>query len=84
MEKLDLYLIHWPVEGKFLDSWKALEGLYNDGRVGAIGVSNFHIHHLEQLLAVATVKPAIDQLERHPRLVQAELKTISTSMASCQ
>lgn len=75
LEKLDLYLIHWPVEGKYLDSWKALEGLYNDGRVGAIGVSNFHIHHLEQLLAVATVKPAIDQLERHPRLVQAELKT---------
>ncbi|TCP57608.1 diketogulonate reductase-like aldo/keto reductase [Tumebacillus sp. BK434] len=75
LEKLDLYLIHWPVEGKYLDSWKALEGLYQAGRVGAIGVSNFHVHHLEKLLAAATVKPAIDQLERHPRLVQAELKS---------
>ncbi len=74
LESLDLYLIHWPVEGKYLESWKALETLYREGRVGAIGVSNFHIHHLEKLLKEATVKPAIDQVERHPRLVQAELK----------
>ncbi|NOU74477.1 aldo/keto reductase [Paenibacillus sp. LMG 31458] len=75
LEKLDLYLIHWPVENKYLESWKALEFLYNEGRVGAIGVSNFHIHHLENLLKDATVKPAINQVERHPRLVQNELKS---------
>lgn len=75
LESLDLYLIHWPVENKYLESWKALEFLYNEGRVGAIGVSNFHIHHLENLLKNATVKPAINQVERHPRLVQNELKS---------
>lgn len=74
LDRLDLYLIHWPVEDKFLDSWRALEHLYNEGSVGAIGVSNFHIHHLEKLLVNATVKPAINQVERHPRLVQNELK----------
>lgn len=71
---LDLYLIHWPVANKFIESWKALEFLYHEGRVGAIGVSNFNIHHLESLLKQATVKPAINQVERHPRLVQNELK----------
>lgn len=71
---LDLYLIHWPVANKFIESWKALEFFYHEGRVGAIGVSNFNIHHLESLLKQATVKPAINQVERHPRLVQNELK----------
>ncbi|MDF2651659.1 MAG: glyoxal reductase [Paenibacillus sp.] len=75
LEFLDLYLIHWPVENKYLESWRALEFLYQEGRVGAIGVSNFNIHHLENLLKQATVKPAINQVERHPRLVQNELKS---------
>jgi diketogulonate reductase-like aldo/keto reductase len=74
LDYLDLYLIHWPVEHKFLESWKALEFLYQEGRVGAIGISNFQIHHLENLLKQAAVKPAINQVERHPRLVQNELK----------
>lgn len=74
LEYLDLYLIHWPVEGKFKDAWRALETLYKDGRVKAIGVSNFHIHHLEELMQDAEIKPMINQVEYHPRLSQKELQ----------
>jgi diketogulonate reductase-like aldo/keto reductase len=73
LDSLDLYLIHWPVEGKFKDAWRALETLYKEGRVRAIGVSNFHIHHLEELLKDAEIKPMVNQVEYHPRLTQQEL-----------
>ncbi|WP_142828461.1 aldo/keto reductase [Planococcus soli] len=73
LDYLDLYLIHWPVEGKFKDAWRALETLYKEGRVKAIGVSNFHIHHLEELMKDAEIMPMIDQVEYHPRLSQQEL-----------
>lgn len=72
LDYLDLYLIHWPVEGRYKAAWKALETLYEQGRVKAIGVSNFQIHHLEDLLKDAAVKPAINQVEYHPRLTQKE------------
>ena len=71
---VDLYLIHWPVAGKFKDTWKALESLYRDGRVKAIGVSNFLKHHLADLLDDAEITPAVNQIEYHPYLVQPELK----------
>ncbi|PLT33685.1 aldo/keto reductase [Bacillus sp. V5-8f] len=74
LEYLDLYLIHWPVKGKYNETWKALEKLYKDGRVRSIGVSNFHIHHLEDLFANSELKPVIDQVELHPRLAQPELR----------
>ncbi len=70
---LDLYLIHWPVKGKYKDSWKALEQLYREKRVRAIGVSNFLQHHLEDLLATAEVVPMVNQMEFHPYLVQQPL-----------
>lgn len=73
LEYLDLYLIHWPVEGKFKDAWRALETLYKEGRVKAIGVSNFQIHHLEELMKNAEIKPMINQVEYHPRLTQKDL-----------
>ncbi|MDN7228414.1 aldo/keto reductase [Planococcus liqunii] len=73
LDYLDLYLIHWPVEGKFKDGWRALETLYKEGRVKAIGVSNFHIHHLEELLKDAEIKPMVNQVEYHPLLTQKEL-----------
>ncbi|WP_336825605.1 aldo/keto reductase [Sporosarcina sp. USHLN248] len=73
LDYLDLYLIHWPVEGKYKDAWRALEKLYNDGKVRAIGVSNFHIHHLEDLMKDAEIKPMVDQVEYHPNLTQKEL-----------
>lgn len=74
LDYLDLYLIHWPVKEKYKETWKALEKIYKDGKVRAIGVSNFHVHHLEDLLSEASVVPAVDQIEFHPYLSQPELR----------
>lgn len=70
---LDLYLIHWPVEGLYRETWKAMERLYEEGKVRAIGVSNFLEHHLRDLLDTAKVVPMVNQMEFHPYLVQQEL-----------
>ena len=68
LETLDLYLIHWPEKGRFQDTWRALEKLYRDGLVRAIGVCNFMVHHLEDLLQTAEIVPMVNQVEFHPRL----------------
>lgn len=73
MDYLDLYLIHWPVARKFKETWKALEKLYKEGRVRAIGVSNFHVHHLQDLMKDAEIKPMVNQIEYHPHLTQEEV-----------
>jgi diketogulonate reductase-like aldo/keto reductase len=70
---LDLYLVHWPVKGKYKETWKALEHLYKQGRVKAIGISNFLKHHIEDLLQSAEIIPMVNQMEFHPYLVQQEL-----------
>jgi diketogulonate reductase-like aldo/keto reductase len=70
---IDLYLIHWPVRGKYAESWRAMEELYRAGKVRAIGVSNFTIHHLKDLMKSVTVNPMVNQVEFHPYLVQPEL-----------
>lgn len=77
LEYLDLYLVHWPVQGKYKEAWRALETLYQEGRVKAIGVSNFQIHHLEDLMKDANIKPMINQVEFHPCLTQKELLRFS-------
>ncbi|MEV6909951.1 aldo/keto reductase [Amycolatopsis sp. NPDC051071] len=76
LERLDLYLIHWPTPERDLyrDTWKAFEKLYADGRVRAIGVSNFQPAHLERLLDAGSVVPAVNQVEVHPYLTQAEVR----------
>jgi len=74
LDYLDLYLVHWPVEGKYKDTWRALETLYKEERVRAIGVSNFQIHHLQDVMKDAEIKPMINQVEYHPRLTQKELQ----------
>ncbi|MCA1056556.1 aldo/keto reductase [Rossellomorea aquimaris] len=79
MDYLDLYLIHWPVEGKYKDTWKALERLYSEGLVKSIGVSNFHQHHLEDLMNTSNEKPVINQIECHPVLNQGDLKSFCQS-----
>lgn len=71
---VDLYLLHWPVAGKRLDSWRALEKLHAEGRARAIGVSNFLVPHLEELLAHANLPPSVDQIEVHPFLQQRETR----------
>lgn len=75
LDYLDLYLVHWPVKGKYKDTWKSLEKLYKDGVVRAIGVSNFHIHHLEDLLPECSIKPMVNQVEFHPLLIHKELRS---------
>ncbi|WP_304362824.1 aldo/keto reductase [Bacillus sp. AFS041924] len=74
LDYLDLYLIHWPVEGKYVDTWKALETLYKNGKVKAIGMSNFQIHHLKEVMANAEIMPMVNQVELHPMLSQVELR----------
>ncbi|MFC8066012.1 aldo/keto reductase [Streptomyces sp. NPDC057293] len=72
LEYLDLYLIHWPMpaEGRYVDTYKAFEKLLADGRVRAIGVSNFLPEHLERLTGETSVVPAVNQIELHPHLQQ--------------
>ncbi|NOU82060.1 aldo/keto reductase [Paenibacillus sp. LMG 31459] len=74
LDYVDLYLVHWPIRAKYKDTWRALEKLYADGKVRAIGVSNFQIDHLEDLLTEAKVKPMVNQVELHPLLSQLELR----------
>lgn len=73
LDYLDLYLIHWPVRDKYKETWKALETLYKQKKVRAIGVSNFHIHHLQDVMKHADIKPMVNQVEYHPKLTQKEL-----------
>ncbi len=80
LDYLDLYLIHWPATAHQFnnwqqinsDTWKAMEKLYTEGKIRAIGVSNFLQHHLEPLLENAVVKPAVNQIEYHPGFMQNE------------
>jgi diketogulonate reductase-like aldo/keto reductase len=72
LEYVDLYLLHWPVEGRRLESWRALERLQAEGRARAIGVSNFLERHLKELLAQAQVVPAVNQIELTPFLQRQE------------
>jgi diketogulonate reductase-like aldo/keto reductase len=76
LEYVDLYLIHWPSSNSALnqETWKGMEVCYNTRRAHAIGVSNFQIHHLLDLFKVASVMPAVNQVEMHPGLQQEALK----------
>lgn len=75
LDYLDLYLIHWPVKGKYIDTWRALERLYKEGRVRSIGVSNFQKHHLQDIMQQCDQKPVVNQIELHPYLQQEELRS---------
>lgn len=70
---VDLYLIHWPVKGYYQDTWAVMEEIYQSGRSRAIGVSNFMVHHLEDILRESPIVPAVNQVEFHPYLVQPNL-----------
>jgi 2,5-diketo-D-gluconate reductase A len=79
LERLDLFLIHWPLATvrDFTEAWRALERVYSEGRARAIGVSNFQPHHLRKLRADTEVPPAVNQIEVHPYLVQDELRAFN-------
>ena len=77
LDIIDLYVIHWPTPARddYVETWNALEKIYSEGRVRAIGVSNFTERHLERLLAVSDVVPAVNQVELHPRFAQTDLRS---------
>jgi 2,5-diketo-D-gluconate reductase A len=81
LDYLDLYLIHWPAPGTdlYLESWRALEGLLADGKVRAIGVSNFLPAHLQKVINLGGTVPAINQIELHPALQQRDVAAFNTA-----
>ncbi|MBD7943172.1 aldo/keto reductase [Psychrobacillus sp. Sa2BUA9] len=76
LDYVDLYLIHWPTPqfDEYVETYKAMEKLYKEGRVKAIGVCNFEVEHLERLLKECEIKPVLNQIECHPYLAQNEIK----------
>jgi 2,5-diketo-D-gluconate reductase A len=76
LDSVNLYLIHWPRPDldRYLETWLAMEQIRADGKVTSIGVSNFHVPHLEKLIAGSSTVPAVDQLELHPTFQQRELR----------
>lgn len=79
---VDLYLIHWPTptRDRYLDTWRAMEKIYADGRSRAIGVSNFQANHLHRLAAESTVPPAVNQIELHPTFTQEPMRDVHAEM----
>ncbi|MGH8922035.1 MAG: aldo/keto reductase, partial [Actinomycetes bacterium] len=79
IDRVDLFLIHWPLPtvGDFVETWKALERVYADGRARAIGVSNFHAAHIRRLLDEAEVTPAANQIEDSPYRAQEDLRAFN-------
>jgi len=73
LDVLDLYLVHWAIPGMYTEAWRALEHLYEQKRVRAIGVSNFYMHHLNDVFASAKVQPMVNQIELHPRLIPIDV-----------
>lgn len=73
LDYVDLYLMHWPNPETYLKSWKEMEKLYEEKLIRAIGVCNFHEHHLKKLFEVANIIPAVNQVEIHPLLSQKSL-----------
>jgi len=81
LESVNLYLIHWPRPDldKYLETWLAFEQIKADGKATSIGVSNFHVNHLEKIIAGSGTVPAVDQIELHPGLAQLPIREFATS-----
>ena len=80
IDYLDLFLVHWPLPevGDYVETWKAMEKMYESGRVKAIGVSNFQPHHLRRIHGETSVTPAVNQIEVHPYLANDEVRAFNT------
>jgi 2,5-diketo-D-gluconate reductase A len=81
LDRIDLFLIHWPLPTirDYVETWKAFERIYADGRARAIGVSNFQIQHLQRLFDETDIVPAVNQIEAHPYLTQDELRAFDAA-----
>ncbi|TFC04738.1 aldo/keto reductase [Cryobacterium adonitolivorans] len=81
LDYVDLYLVHWPAprQNRYVDTYRALETIKADGRARSIGVSNFHTHHLDRLLAETDIVPAVNQVELHPWLQQTEVRAYNAA-----
>ncbi|MEJ2679230.1 MAG: aldo/keto reductase, partial [Gemmatimonadota bacterium] len=77
LDYVDLYLIHWPVEGLRTESWRALEALLTEGKTRAIGVSNYMVHHLEELFGQEAMIPAVNQIELSPYNLRSRQQVVS-------
>lgn len=73
LDYVDLYLIHWPITDKYHDTWRAMEEIYTSGKAKAIGISNFHPQHIEDLMTTANIVPMVNQIELHPNQNQQAL-----------
>lgn len=70
---IDLFMFHWPVTGYYEKTWKEIVKLYKEGYCRAVGIANCHQHHIEKLLSISDVVPAVNQIEVHPLFTQKEL-----------
>lgn len=75
MDYVDLYLTHWPIKQSYVETYRAIERLYDEKLIRVPGVSNHHIHHLEEVFLKANVQPMVNQIELHPHLTQEELRS---------
>lgn len=74
LDYVDLYQFHWPVSDLYLDTWREIEKLYEEGYIKAIGVANCHAHHIEEILKICKVAPMVNEVEVHPLFTQKSLK----------
>ena len=83
LDHVDLFLIHWPLPGidvDFVETWKALEEIYRDGRARSIGVSNFQTNHLRRLVQETEIVPAVNQIEVHPYLTNEDVRAVGVEL----
>ena len=85
MDYVDLFLIHWPVptQDGYIDAWRALTRLQEEGRARSIGVSNFMVEHLRRIIGETGVIPALNQIELHPKFQQTDLRAFHAGQGIC-
>lgn len=79
LDYVDLYQIHWPVPDHYLETWKEMERLYEEGYVKVLGVANCHEHHIEEILKICNIPPMVNEVEVHPLFSQKPLKAYCDS-----